>query len=188
MNQDEKSAIDGLFGRLRQAEDQSGPRDAEAEAQIREALARQPAAPYYLAQAVLVQEQLLKNLNDRVRQLEDELTRRPAAGGGFLSGLFGGGGQAATAGGRPAVPPPPPASHGPLQPRSGGFLGGGALQTVAAVAGGVLLGNLVADMFAGEEAQAAPVAEPPAEPETLEAPEEDRFGGFDAGGDEDEFL
>ncbi len=47
MKSDEKTLIDGLFSRLREAEGQSAPRDAEAEAQINQHLVRQPAAPYY---------------------------------------------------------------------------------------------------------------------------------------------
>lgn len=180
MNQEERSLINDLFGRLHQAETQSGPRDVDAENAIRDAVARQPAAPYYMAQAILVQEQLLQNLQDRVQQLENELSRRPAAGGnGFLSGLFG----AQTARNGQGVPPPAPTAYGAIQPRSGGFMGGGALQTVMAVAGGVVLGSMVADMLAGDEALAAEeIAE---EPEAMmeDSGHEDFFGG----GDEEEF-
>jgi hypothetical protein len=94
MDQNERNLIDGLFAKLDQAERQSGPRDAEAQRYIVESIARQPAAPYYMAQAVLVQENALKTLNERVQDLERQLAERPASGGGgFLSGLFGGGAQ-----------------------------------------------------------------------------------------------
>lgn len=171
MDQNDKAAIDGLFNRLGQAETASGPRDVEAEAHIREALARQPAAPYYMAQAVLVQEQVLNALNARVEDLEKELASRPA-GGGFLGGLFG----AAK-----------PAEQAPMYRRAGSGAAGmdqfqqaprgsflsGALQTAAGVAGGVLLGNMIAGMFAGDAEAAAP------EPEQ-------GYGDEDYGGD-DEF-
>ena len=55
MDQNERQIIDELFGKLRQAETQSGPRDAQAEGFIREQVARQPAAPYLIAQAIVIQ-------------------------------------------------------------------------------------------------------------------------------------
>lgn len=97
MDQNERQVIDELFTKLRQAEQRSGgARDADAERQIAAALAQQPAAPYYMSQVILVQEQALNAMNQRVQDLERELAERPAAGsgGGFLSGLFGGGATA----------------------------------------------------------------------------------------------
>ena len=46
MDQNERRIIDDLFERLRKAEEQSGPRDPEAEALIARHVAAQPAAPY----------------------------------------------------------------------------------------------------------------------------------------------
>ena len=97
MNSEEQSLIDGLFTRLQQAEAGSAPRDAQAQARINEHLARQPAATYYMAQALLVQEAALKQLDQQNKQLQAELAQAKAAaapapsGGSFLSGLFGGG-------------------------------------------------------------------------------------------------
>ena len=82
MDGNERQVIDELFGKLRQLDQQAPQRDAEAEAHIRQQVAAMPAAPYYMAQAILVQE------------LERAATERPAAGG-FLGGLFGGGQPAA---------------------------------------------------------------------------------------------
>ncbi len=91
MKSDEKTLIDGLFSRLREAEGQSAPRDAEAEAQINQHLVRQPAAPYYMAQVVLIQEAALKRLDQRVKELEAQVAQlqqsRPSSGG-FLSWRF----------------------------------------------------------------------------------------------------
>lgn len=151
MDQSEKQLIEGLFSRLQHAESQSGPRDPEAEAQIRTALNQQPTAPYYMAQAILVQEHVLEQLNQRVAQLENELSQRPAGGGSFLGGLFGAGNQpntAASPASRPSMAPPP-ATTG-----RGGFMGS-AMQTAVAVAGGVLVGNMLASMFTGGAAEAA---------------------------------
>jgi len=195
MNQQERSMIEGLFQRLQQAEAQAGPRDAEAEALIHDLTARQPAAPYLLAQVVLVQEQGLQQLQTRVEALERELAERPQ-GGGFLGGLFGGGRPQSTA---PATPPPTsdtgwsnsrfPAQAAPgTQPgaQGGGFMAG-AMQTAMGVAGGVLLGNALGGLFGGE----AEAAEPPASvPEEPPAPDDDADGGglfdgvFDGGDDE----
>jgi hypothetical protein len=190
MNEQERSIIEGLFQRLQQAEAQAGPRDAAAETLIHNLMARQPAAPYLLAQVVLVQEQGLKQLKTRVEALERELAERPQ-GSGFLGGLFGGNRP------QPAVISPPAAGTGwsnsrfPAQgalgaqpgPQGGGFLAG-AMQTAMGVAGGVLLGNAVAGLFGGE-AEAA--ENPAAVPEEPAAPEDDANGGLFGGADDEEF-
>ena len=79
MNSEEQSLIDGLFTRLRDAESQTAPRDADAEAQINRHLVQQPAAPYYMAQAMLIQEAAIKRLDQRVKELEAQLPP-PATG------------------------------------------------------------------------------------------------------------
>ncbi|WP_332768359.1 DUF2076 domain-containing protein [Pseudomonas koreensis] len=106
MNSEEQTLIDGLFSRLQQAETEAAPRDAQAEARIKEHLTRQPAAGYFMTQAILVQEAALKSLNEQNQQLTQQVQRlqaelqsakaqsgAPAAsgGGGFLSSIFGGG-------------------------------------------------------------------------------------------------
>ena len=71
-----------------------------------------PAAPYYITQVILVQEQALANMQTRVQELERQLAEWPA-GGGSLSGLFGGGPQQmAPAPQQPAAPVP----HGMTPP------------------------------------------------------------------------
>ena len=168
MNNEEQTLIDGLFTRLQQAEAGSAPRDAQAQARINEHMARQPAASYYMTQALLVQEAALKQLDQQNKQLQAELAQAratsPAAptGGSFLSGLFGGGDRAPAA--APAANPPPstggwrdgpvaaPAQAAPApQPAQapalgGGFLGG-ALKTAAGVAGGVMLAQGISSLF-----------------------------------------
>ena len=57
MDSTERQVIDELFDKIRQAAGQSGPRDPEAEARIRHHVAQQSAAPYYMAQAIIIQEQ-----------------------------------------------------------------------------------------------------------------------------------
>jgi hypothetical protein len=103
MNSEEQTLIDGLFSRLQQAETDSAPRDAQAEARIKEHLTRQPAAGYFMTQAILVQEAAIKSLDEQnkqltqqVQQLQAEMqsakaqTAAPASSGGFLSSIFGG--------------------------------------------------------------------------------------------------
>ncbi|WP_214512889.1 DUF2076 domain-containing protein [Pseudomonas brassicacearum] len=103
MNSEEQTLIDGLFSRLQQAEKDSAPRDVQAEARIKEHLVSQPAAGYFMAQAILVQEAAIKRLDEQnkqltqqVEQLQAELQRvrsqpsAPSGGGGFLSSIFGG--------------------------------------------------------------------------------------------------
>lgn len=111
MNSEEQTLIDGLFSRLQQAETNSAPRDAQAEARIKEHLTRQPAAGYFMTQAILVQEAAVKSLDaqnkqlaQQVQQLQAELqsakaqTAAPApSGGGFLSSIFGGSSREAPA-------------------------------------------------------------------------------------------
>lgn len=204
MNEQERSMIEGLFQRLQQAEAHSGPRDAEAETLIHGLVGRQPAAPYLLAQVVLVQEQGLRNLQIRVEELERELAERPQ-GGGFLGGLFGGG--------RPETPaqtgPQPAAGVGwsgdrsptrggaaPMQPgmrpgaQGGGFMAG-AMQTAMGVAGGMLLGNALAGLFAGEAEAAEAPAEPPAtapeEPAAAGGEDEGSLFGGSGDGEDEEF-
>jgi len=196
MNQQERSMIEGLFQRLQQAEAQARPRDPEAEALIHDLMSRQTAAPYLLAQVVLVQEDGLKQLQTRIETLEQELAERPQ-GSGFLGGLFGSGrpqppgplaARAATGTGWSNTRFPAQGSLG-VQPsaQGSGFMAG-AMQTAMGVAGGVLLANALGGIFGGE----AQAAEPPAAaPEEPVAPEEEAGGGlFDGlfgGGDDDEF-
>ena len=171
MDQNERQIIDELFGKLRQAEAQSGPRDAQAEGCIREQVARQPAAPYLMAQAIVIQEQALAQSQARIQQLEEQIRSRPAAssgGGGLFGSLFGGGSQQ-----RQPAPPPSNSPWGnqggqqqvgdprvaqyanpQYQQRQGGGFMAGAMQTAMGVAGGMLIGNALGSMFSGGEAMA----------------------------------
>lgn len=181
MEQQEKQMIEGLFDKLQQAEQQTGPREATAEQAIHEALSRQPNAPYYMAQTILVQEHALNNLNQRVQELEQTLAeqQRAPAGGGFLGSLFG-------AGSAPHQPPPrrAPAGQpaatagGPFQgARQGSFLGT-AMATAVGVAGGMILADALSGAFAGDAAAAEDVpTEAPAD-DMAAVDEDGDFGDF----------
>lgn len=144
MQSQERELIGGLFGRLQPFESQ--PRDSEAEALIKDAVARQPAAPYLLVQTVLVQEQALKAAQERIAELEARAGAAAPAAAGFLGSAPKIGPWGAAQPAAPAAPPPSvPSTRSPLQaavaPQQGG--GGGflrsAMATAAGVAGGALL-------------------------------------------------
>ncbi|HWK66203.1 MAG TPA: DUF2076 domain-containing protein [Rhizobiaceae bacterium] len=179
MDRNDQQAIEGLFDRLAEVERQSPPRDIEAEKYIHDQLARQPGAPYYMAQTIVVQEQALNAAQARIAELEQDVASRRAPGGLF-SGIFGDRQPQRGTGSVPRVGRPqaddrsqPFGQSQPPQRAGGGFLAGAA-QTAMGVAGGVLLGNMLAGMFGGDEAQAA---EPPAD--DVQAEEADLGGGFD---------
>lgn len=177
MDNQDRQVIDGLFARLSQAEREAGPRDPQAESLLGQHLMRQPNAPYFMAQTLVMQDYALQAAQARIDELEARAAR-PAGGGGFLSSLFGGGNAQQGRGPDPrqryGAPPQQQSSLAPpLQhpPQRGGFLAGAA-QTAMGVAGGLLIGNMIAGMFTGGPAEAAPT----------EAPPEDVGGGDDGGG------
>jgi uncharacterized protein len=172
MDSNDSQAINALFSKLAQVEQQSPPRDGQAEAFIRDKTAAQPGAPYYMAQTIIVQEQALNAAQKRIEELEGQADRAPAGGGGLLGSLFGGGqgargrGSVPRAGSQPRGYDEPGYGAPAASPwgRTGGALGGGAggggflagaAQTAMGVAGGVLLGNAIAGMFGADEANAA---------------------------------
>lgn len=62
MQSEEQRLIDGLFSRLKEAEAHSASRDASAEERIAQHVSAQPAAPYYMAQTILIQKPRLNSL------------------------------------------------------------------------------------------------------------------------------
>ncbi|MBP2170083.1 hypothetical protein J2125_003275 [Erwinia toletana] len=198
MQNEEQQLIENLFSRLKQAESQSAPRDAAAEKLIASQLQQQPGAPYYMAQAILIQEAAMKKLNERVNELESRLAQAQQqqpqqSSGGFLSGLFGGGS-------RPSQPQQQPASSAwnsaPAQqqqpaynaPAAGaargtGFLGG-ALQTAVGVAGGVVMADMLTSMFHhSQPEEIVNIINEPAMPEAVDT----SLDTFNQGG-QDQFL
>jgi hypothetical protein len=123
MDRNDRDVIEGLFDRIARVERRSGPRDRGAEALINAKIGQQPAAPYYMAQTILMQEKALNDAQERIEELEGRRSGSPR-GRGLAAGPWGA--PAWSAGG------------------GGGFLAGAA-QTAMGVAGGVLLGNMLAD-------------------------------------------
>lgn len=191
MDHNDRQAIEGLFGKLSQASRAQPHRDPEAEALIADLIARNPGAAYYLAQTVIVQEHALNSAQQQIEELE-HMQRQPQPQQGGMFGRLFGGGQPQPQPQRPMAARVPqgygqqampgqgagPWSGGRPAGGGGGFMAGAA-QTAMGVAGGVLLGNAIGSMFAGDAAASEPPAEEPIEEEAGydEA-------GFDEGGDD----
>lgn len=150
------------------------PIDPEADAFIKESFQRFPEAPYRITQTAVVQEAALAEAQNRIRRLEWELQQARAQAsqpqqrsGGLFGGLFGGGnrpqqpppnygpqGYPQQQGYAQGYPPPPQQAYPPgynpgmFQQRGSGFLGS-ALTTAAGVAGGMVAGNAIMDLFGG---------------------------------------
>ena len=182
MDRNDRQAIEALFDKLATVERQSPPRDGESEAFIRDKIARQPGAPYYMAQTIVIQQQALAAAEARLAELEAQAVQTSPTNGGFFDSLFGDRSQPARSTG--SVPRASSPNLNAQQRGGGGFLAGAA-QTALGVTGGVLLGNAIAGMLGGSEAKAAEPAtdkgteEPQEEPQTEEADFDD--GGADLG-------
>src|SRR6266852_965148 len=84
----ERDLITTLLARLKSAGGQ--PKDPEADTLIRQAMVEQPDAPYYLVQTVLIQDLSLHQAQNRIADLERQLTdvQVTAKPTSFLGGLF----------------------------------------------------------------------------------------------------
>jgi len=109
MTPQEQDLLTTLLVRLKNATGQ--PKDPDADALIRQAVAEHPDSPYYLAQTVLIQDLSLHNAQNQIAALEQQLSEaqqqaaRPAQS--FLGSLFGS---------RPPQPAAPPAGAGSVPP------------------------------------------------------------------------
>lgn len=209
MQNQERELITGLFGRLQPFESQ--PRDAEADAMIRDLAARQPASAYLLVQTVLVQEQALKAAQERITELEAKAAAAPAAGGGGFLGSapkIGPWGSAPAAQAQtPAPRPSVPSTRSPLQAAVGPQAAGGgggflrtAMATAAGVAGGALLFEGIRNLMGGSSnpfsqggsSQQAAVPQTPSElmpPDSSQSAQQDQQQAYDqdAGMQQDDY-
>jgi uncharacterized protein len=175
----ESDLITILLDRLHKTKGQA--MDPEAEALIRETTTGQPDAPYFLVQTVLIQDLSLHNAQNRITDLETQLTETKRAssaspsflgGPSFLGAVFGRGGpsdsvrrsnmpSSGPGTGPPIVATPQP-GYAPEQSfaaRSapGGMMDGGgflrsAATTAAGIAGGALLFDGIQSMFGHHDA------------------------------------
>lgn len=160
MTPQERDLILSVFDRLTKIA--GGTKDREAEALIAERMRAVPDAAYNLVEAVVVQENAIKDRDARISELERQLTGAPQqqTGGGFASQA--GSPQAGSPWNRgsvPSVPAQQPQQYAP-QPQQGPWgqpSGGGSFLRTAAgaavgVAGGMLLANSISGMFGGGHA------------------------------------
>jgi hypothetical protein len=169
MTPQERDLITTLLSRLKSTAGQ--PKDPEADALIRQAMAEMPDAPYYLVQTVLIQDLSLHQAQARIAELEKQVAdASQSAPTSFLGGLFGRSQPAQSSGSVPSAGPwssgpnvaPPPqggpqyaqpgyAQQGYAQPGAapatgmlgGGGGGGGFLRSAAATAAGIAGGALL---------------------------------------------
>jgi hypothetical protein len=141
MTPQEREMIAGLFTKLQPFESQ--PRDSDADKLIRDLVARQPAAPYLMAQTVLVQEQALKAAQERIAELEGK--------SGFM-GSAPVGPWGAKTGARPSAVPQSAGQPAPQSAPQGGSFLRTALGTAAGIAGGMMLFEGLRHMFSGNQA------------------------------------
>ena len=111
MTPQERDLITTLLSRLKNAAEQQ--KEPEADGLIRQAIAEQPDAPYYLVQTVLIQDLSLHNAQNRIAELEQQVTeaqRQAARPTSFLGSLFGTHQPAPPA---PSAPPAGPWTRAP---------------------------------------------------------------------------
>lgn len=159
MTPQEQRLIDDLFDRLSQQSPLS--KDRQADALIQQRLRQLPDAAYMLTQSAIVYQHQIAANEERIRELEDQLSAADAAPerGSFLGGLLGGGRQPAEPPRRPPVrdqavrnAAPSPWGQQPQpapQARGGEFLSS-ALSTAAGVAGGMMVADSLRGMFGGD--------------------------------------
>ena len=165
MKDEEKNLIINLFHRLKNTELNSSERDNSADDLIQKLVKKQPASSYYMTQTILIQETAIKKMSAKIEELTqrietlnaEELNKKPS----FLSNFF------------KTNPTSQQASYNnnvwrkknsllnpqnsnstvseavqtlPTATRTSSFLGN-ALQTATGVAGGMILGNMLMNIF-----------------------------------------
>ncbi len=140
MNLQEREQLTHFLQQLTQA--QAGQKDAEAEALIRDAGARQADAAYLLVQRAMQLEQALQMVQSQASKLQAELEQmRSGARSGFL--------DQANAWGRPAaaqaapIAPAMPQVQAPAAASPAASWGSGILGNVATTAAGVVAGSFL---------------------------------------------
>src|SRR5207302_5094615 len=129
--------ITTLLARLKSAGGQ--PKAPDADRLIRQAMAEQPDAPYYLVQTVLIQDLSLHQAQARIAELEKQVSDTQNKPTSFLGGLFGRSQPEQSSGSVPAAGPwsrgpqvapqaaPQYAQQPGYGPAAGGMMGGGMM-------------------------------------------------------------
>ncbi|QIQ41783.1 MAG: DUF2076 domain-containing protein [Buchnera aphidicola (Microlophium carnosum)] len=167
MKDEEKKLIKNLFDRLKNIELNSSERDMEADNLIQNLVTKQPASSYYMTQTILIHETAIKKMSIKIEELKtkikalevEELDKKPS----FLSSFFKKDTSSQIASNnniwkKKNEPSPPNYSNITSSPitqsfpvstnssKSSNFLGS-ALQTATGVAGGMILGNMLMNVF-----------------------------------------
>jgi uncharacterized protein len=118
-------------------------KDREAEALIKDAVARQPDAVYLLVQRAIQLEQALQATQLQVQKLQSEVDQsRPTNRGGFLNDTTWGSQPRAPAA-QGSVPMPSPAAAAAAAAPGRAWGGGGMLGNIATTAAGVVAGSFL---------------------------------------------
>src|SRR5690606_26264845 len=83
MNDQDRRAIESVFRRIREVEQQGVPRDSDAERLIQQEMQKNPAYAYYLAQTVLIQQDALGKAQERIQALEGRSSASATASAGI---------------------------------------------------------------------------------------------------------
>lgn len=169
MKDEEKNLIENLFHRLKKTELNSSERDSSADELIQSLVRKQPASSYYMTQTILIQETAIKKMSMQIEELKtrikvlnrEELNKKPS----FLSSFFKNRQISQEVSNNnnmwkkkedilqpinhskttvsPTTQSLPTAAN---SSRSSSFLSS-ALQTATGVAGGMILGNMLMNVF-----------------------------------------
>ncbi|ALD15144.1 hypothetical protein IX46_00945 [Buchnera aphidicola (Aphis glycines)] len=162
MKDAEKKLIENLFCRLKKTELNSFERDTEANSLIQDLVKQQPYSSYYMTQTILIQETAIKKLSLKVEELNKKISNlnsnTTSKKSSFLSSLFKKEpipsdvsnnvwkSNQNISGSYNPLPVPPSNASNSISHSSSGFLKN-ALQTATGVAGGMILGNMLMNIF-----------------------------------------
>lgn len=179
MTPTERDLLARLFDRIDAAS--TGPRDADAEDLINERVAANPSAPYRMAQTIAVQDEALKQAEERIRALEAGSENAPSARPMAPSRSLADEAAAAAPSRRSAVPS---AGARPAGLGGGGFLAG-AGQVALGIVGGSLLMDGIRGLTGNDGAAQAATTDPAAADQATDpAADAGTDPGADAGGGE----
>ena len=169
MNPQERELLTTFLRQMSQA--QAGQRDAEADALIRAAVARQPDAAYLLVQRAMGLEYALQAAQAQAVKLQAELDQvRSATRGGFMDGPNAWGRSAPASAPAPQVSQQSAGQPGLAAAKPASSWGSGVLGTVASTAAGVVAGSFLfqgIQGLMGHRDVAANAEQPPASKEGL---------------------
>jgi hypothetical protein len=148
MDNHEKKLIENLFSQMREIQYKDYSRDSAAEKLINQLMNEQPSALYYMVRAALIQEEMIKNLNKRVGELENSSSRGQRSS--FLSGIFK---KSSIRKESNQYPEHATNLRMAAGSSSSSFLGG-ALQTAIGVGSGILMADAIRNLISSPQEDA----------------------------------